>query len=150
MNYKIISLLRTLILVLIIPVSLSCEKNNGNGGTEPEDIEKIPMGTIEIEFRTPHGPLRQGCIIRAELGLAVRRLQEVVRVDAQPPVFEAGVELKGVVLCTDVRDHLRPADAPSPAKTRHLEATPGYRCQPWKRGGNSHCCTPSRFIRVPP
>jgi len=70
-NYKYIHLLRIILLVLLIPFFIACEKNNGNTNPDPIDINQDLMGKIEIEFRTPHGPLKLGCVRRAELVLAV-------------------------------------------------------------------------------
>ena len=71
MKYKFFHILRIILLVFLIPLLIACEKNNGNETTDPIDTEQDPMGKIEIEFRTPHGPLKIGCIRRAELVLAV-------------------------------------------------------------------------------
>ena len=66
---KTIYLIRIFLLAFILPLFIAC---NGEEqiDTDPLDTEVIPMGEVEIEFRTPHGPLKLGCVRRAELVIA--------------------------------------------------------------------------------
>lgn len=70
-NKKTFNLLKIIGLFLLIPFFYACDKENVDPDIEPEDVVLAPKGTIEIEFKTPHGPLRPGCVKRAELVLAV-------------------------------------------------------------------------------
>lgn len=70
MKYKYIHTLRIISIILIIPFFIACEKNNSNDYTDPLDHKQKSMGKIEIDFQTPHGPMRLGCIKRQLLVLA--------------------------------------------------------------------------------
>ena len=70
-NKRSFRLIKIIGLFLLIPFLYACEKENKNIDNEPEDEISAPMGTIEIQFKTPHGNLRPGCVKRAQLVLAV-------------------------------------------------------------------------------
>jgi len=55
----------------VLPFVLGCEKNTDIISIDQEQVDIIPMGTIEIEFKIPDGPLKEGCLKRAELVIAV-------------------------------------------------------------------------------
>jgi len=63
--------MRIIGLCLLIPLFISCEKEDKIVDNGPIDQVIEPMGKIEIQFKTPHGNLRPGCVKRAELVLAV-------------------------------------------------------------------------------
>ncbi|MFC2117656.1 hypothetical protein ACFLSY_03330 [Bacteroidota bacterium] len=66
---KTLYLLRIFLLGLILSLFIACDREEITVN-DPIDNEAIPMGEVEIEFRTPHGPLKLGCVRRAELAIA--------------------------------------------------------------------------------
>ena len=74
MTNRIINRLKnSMLAILLIMVSFvfACEKNTENINTDIDANNQITMGTVEVEFKIPDGSLKEGCIKRAELVLAV-------------------------------------------------------------------------------
>ncbi len=63
--------IKILLMVLLIPIFFACEKNIDNDDSDSNNISKSSLGKIKIDFITPHGSMKLGCVRRLELVLAI-------------------------------------------------------------------------------